>query len=53
MLAETFSSANQPVIGDRHVARHLNGCSPSTVYIEELLDERAAALSPLGGNGNI
>jgi hypothetical protein len=35
------------------VARHVNGCSPSTVYIEELLDERAAALSSLGGNGNI
>jgi hypothetical protein len=31
------------------VARQLNGCSPSTVYIEELLDERAAALLPLGG----
>ena len=25
------------------VARQLNGCSPSTVYLEELLDERAAA----------
>jgi hypothetical protein len=35
------------------VARVLSDRIPSTAHIDELLDERAAALSPLRGNGNI
>jgi hypothetical protein len=35
------------------VARELCDRMPSTAHIDRLLDERAAALSPLGGNGNI
>jgi hypothetical protein len=28
------------------VAHHMTGCTPSTVLIEQLLDERAAAIGP-------
>lgn len=31
-----------------HVARELNGCTPSTAHIDELLDERSATMTVAG-----
>jgi hypothetical protein len=50
---EVIDSELRLLLAIRHMAPEAEGRPPNTARIDALLDERSAALSPLGRNGNI